>query len=138
MAEVLLKGREVPLLYTVCEMRDIQKEIGPISQAIPAILGRNPDDDKDMSRFGGADHIEAVAKMIRILGNAGLEEAGESTYLTDKFVMRALKPSDMVTMINAGMEAMNEGMASEIPPKDSDEPVDVTLEEMNKKKEKEN
>ncbi|MBO5682249.1 MAG: hypothetical protein J6T08_11130, partial [Lentisphaeria bacterium] len=71
MADIILKGREIPLLYTTYEMKQIQEELGPISQAIPMILGRNPEDENDMSRFGGAEQIGAVAAMIRILGNAG-------------------------------------------------------------------
>ena len=38
-----------------------------------------------------------MAKLIRILGNAGLEEAGEAPDLTDKKVLRAMKPADRWT-----------------------------------------
>ncbi len=137
MASITLKGREIPLVYTVYEMKQIQEEIGPLGKAIDTILGRNPENKEDMSRFGGADQIGAVAKAIRILGNAGLEEAGQEPDLTDKQVMRSLKPSELLFMINSCMDAMNEGMASEIPEKEEEGPVDVTLEEMNKKKERE-
>ena len=133
MATIKLKGREIPLTYTVYEMKQIQEEIGPLSTAIDKILGRNPKNKEDMSRFGGAEQIDAVAKTIRILGNAGLEEAGEAPDLTDKKVMRAMKPNELLTMINSCMDAMNEGMASEIPEKEETGPVDVTLEEMKKK-----
>jgi hypothetical protein len=43
----------------------------------------------------------------------------------------------ILDMINACMDVMNDGMASEIPEKKEEGPIDVTLEEMNKKKEKE-
>lgn len=134
MASIQLKKREIPLMYTVYEMKQIQDEIGPLGKAIDMILGRNPDDKTDTSRYCGAEHLGAVAKLIRILGNAGLEEAGEAPDLTDKSVMRAIKPADIVGMINACMDAMNEGMTSEIPEKAKDGPVDVTLEEMERKK----
>jgi hypothetical protein len=137
MKTIMLKGREIPLIYTTYEMKTIQEEIAPLSKAILLVLGRNPDDKKDMTRFGGAEHLGAAATLIRILGNAGLEEAGEVPDLTDKKVLRALKPSEVADAVNACVEAMNEGMASEIPPKEEEGPVDVTLEEMNKKKEKE-
>ena len=39
-------------------------------------------------------------------------------------------------MVNACMNSMAEGMESEIPEKKPEGPVDVTLEEINKKKEK--
>ena len=135
MAKITLKGREIPLLYTVYEMKQIQDDIAPISRAISLVLGRNPDDKTDTSKYGSAEHLEAAAKMIRILGNAGLEEAGEVPDLTDKKVMRALRPADIGAAGSACMDAMNEGMRSEIPDKKEEGPVDVTLEEINKKKE---
>ena len=136
MITIRLKGREIPLIYTVLEMKQIQEEIGPLARAIDMILGWNPDDKEDISRFGSAEHIENAAKMIRILGNAGLEEAGENADLTERKIMRAMKPAEMLGIINACMEAMNEGMASEIPKPDQKGPVDETLEEINKKKER--
>ena len=137
MNTITLKGREIPLLYTTYEMKLIQEEVAPFAQAVAMLLGRNPEDDTDTSRFGGAEQLGAVAKLIRILGNAGLEEAGESPDLTNKKVLRALKPGDLMSAVNACLDAMNEGMASEIPDEDEDGPVDVTLEEMKKKKEPE-
>ena len=134
---ITLKGREIPLLYTVWEMKEIQEAIGPISQAMYKVLGRNPDDPEDAGRYGSAEHLGALASLIRILGNAGLEEAGEAPDLTEKKVLRALRPADLAGMLNACMEAMNEGMRSEIPVKEEEGPVDVTLEEMKKKKAKE-
>lgn len=133
MASITLKGREIPLLYTTYELKALQEEIAPFSRMINVILGRNPDDTTDTSAFGSAEHIEAVAKLIRILGNAGLEEAGEAADLTDKKVMRAIRPMDLMEKISACMDAINEGMVSEIPEKEEEGPVDVTLEEMKKK-----
>ena len=107
MASIMLKGREIPLLYTTYELKALQEEIAPFSRMINVILGRNPDDTTDTSAFGSAEHIEAVAKLIRILGNAGLEEAGEAADLTDKMVMRAIKPMDLMEKISACMDAVN-------------------------------
>ena len=141
MAVITLKGREIPLLYSTYEMLKMQEEIAPLNQLNYVLFGRNPEDEKDRSRYATADHLNAVAKAIRILGNAGLEEAGEEGDLTDKKVMRAIKPGELATIINTCAEAMNEGMYSEIPDKTDEKakqgPVDVTLEEINKKKEKE-
>ena len=136
MVTINLKWREIPLLYTTWEMKEIQEDIAPISRAISLVLGRNPDDKNDTSMYGSADHLMAAAKLIRILGNAGLEEAGETPDLTNKKVLRALRPADLAGVVSTCMEALNEGMQSEIPEKDNDEPVDVTLEEMKKKKAK--
>ena len=131
-----LKGREIPLLYMSEEMLRIQEEIGPLDQAIKTASGRNPDDDTDTSRFGSAEHLKTLAKMIKILGNAGLEEAGETPDLTEKAVLRAIKPNEIFQAVNDCINAMAEGMHSEIPEEKPVGPVDVTLEEINKKKEK--
>ena len=134
MTTINIKGREIPLIYTVWEMKQVQEEIGPLSQAISMVLGTNPEDKEDTSRFGSAEQLAAAAKLIRILGNAGLEEAGEAADLTEKKILRALKPAEFAQVINACMDAMNEGMSSEIPegPKGK---VDVMLEKLQKKKE---
>lgn len=137
MASITIKGREIPLLYTVYEMKQIQEEIGPLNEAINLVLGRNPEDETDRSKYLSKEHLDAATKLIRILGNAGLEEAEETPDLTDKKVARAIKPVQMPMMINACMEAMNDGMMSEIPAKKQDGPVDVVLEEIEKKKEAE-
>ena len=136
MVTITLKGREIPLLYTTYEMKTIQEEIAPISRAIRIVLGRNPDDEEDKSKYGSAEHLDAAAKLIRILGNAGLEEAGEAPDLTDKKVMRALKPSEVGIAVEKCIDAMSAGMASEIPEKKEEGPVDAGLEEIERKKEK--
>ena len=139
MTYIELKGRKIPLIYTTYEMKVIQEEIGQISRAISLVTGRNPDDDKDVSKFAGAEHISNIAKMIKILGNAGLEENGEEPNLTEKGILRALRPSDLADVINICIAVINEGMRSEIPP-EAEKPgtkVDVTLEEIEKKKETE-
>ena len=137
MATITMKGREVPLVYTTWEMKQIQEELGPLGKAIKLVMGRNPDDKEDTSKYASAEHLGAAAKLIRILGNAGLEEAGEAPDLTDKKVMRAMKPSEISDIINACMDTMAEGMASEIPEKTQEGPVDVVLEEIEKKKDRE-
>lgn len=137
MAKITLKGREIPLIYTVYEMKEIQEDICPLGDLSHMIMGANPEDEKDRSGFGGPKHLEAVAKLVRILGNAGLEEAGENPDLTEKKILRAIKPGQISEMVIACARAIDEGMESEIPEENSDEPVDVTLEQLNKKKERE-
>ena len=137
MVTITLKGREIPLLYTVYEMKTIQEEIGPLDTVLYKATGRNREDEADLSGFGSAEHLGTIAKLVRILGNAGLEEAGENPDLTDKKVMRAMKPGEVIGIANECMNAMTEGMRSEIPEKPAEGPVDVTLEEITKKKEPE-
>ena len=136
MVTITLKGREIPLLYTTWEMKQLQEEIAPLGKLNCAIFGRNPDDKTDTKNFGSAEHLTAVARLVKILGNAGLEEAGQEPDLTDKKVLRAIRPGDLVEIVNTCAAALNEGMASEIPEKEEEGPVDVTLEEIKEKKEK--
>lgn len=138
MVTITLKEREIPLLYTTLEMKTIQEEIAPLDQVIGRISGRAGDDDEQMSLYGSPGQIEALGKMIRIMGNAALEEAGEEPDLTDKKILRWMKPTEIVPCIQACVSALNEGNRSEIPEKDEDGPVDVTLEKMKKKEAKEN
>ena len=133
MVTITLKGREIPLVYTTEEMLTIQEEIGPVYDAIAMASGSNPDDRMDRSRFGTKEHLKALAKMIRILGNAGLEETDQAPDLTEKKVLRGIKPEEIYLAVNACMQCMTEGMMSEIPEKEQEGPVDVTLEEIKKK-----
>lgn len=137
MVEITLRGRTIPLVYTTFEMKQIQEEIAPLDKFAYMVFGRNPEDENDTSLYGGPDHLRAAGALIRILGNAGLEEAGEKADLTDKWVLRSLKPATLAEAVNKCMQAVNEGNQSEIQPKQDEGPVDVTLEKMNKKKEKE-
>ena len=136
MAEITLKGRKIPLLLSTLEMKQVQEEVAPIGRFIQVLFGRAENDTDNASMYASAEHLDAVGKTIRIFGNAGLEEAGETPDLTDKWVMRALRPAQLMQAMNACMEAFNEGMESEIPEQKKDEPVDVTLEQINKKKER--
>ena len=137
MAEITLKGRRIPLLYTVYEMKQVQEEICSLGDFQYVVFGRNRDDESDQSKYGSAEHLAAIAKLIRIMGNAGLEEAGEEPNLTEKGIMRAIRPANIPDYISACADALNDGMSSEYPKEEAEGPVDVTLEEMNKKKETE-
>ena len=45
--------------------------------------------------------------MIKILGNAGLEEAGETPDLTEKAVLRAIKPNEIFLAVNDCMKGVS-------------------------------
>ena len=137
MSSITLKGREIPLLMTTLELKTIQQEICPAGEFIFMLYGRKPDDGDQASMYMTPEHLDTVVKAVRILGNAALDDAGLEPDLTDKWIARALKPGMLPKAATACMEAFNDGMESEIPPKTDGEPVDVTLQELNKKKEPE-
>lgn len=124
MVTITLNNREIPLLYTALEMLEIQEQIAPINQAISLVLGQNPDDPEDDKAYGSAGHLDAVAKLIMILGNAGLEESGKEPDLTTKYVLRSLRPGDMAEVIACCFNAINEGMGVEIQNTDVKDPVE--------------
>lgn len=138
MTSITLRDREIPLTYTTWEMKQIQEEVCKIGDFLPMLFGRKEEGAEAISIYGEPDHLNALAKCIRILGNAGLEENGMEPDLTDKWVLRALKPAKIPEAMEVCLAAMNEGMESEIPKKEkeSGEPVDVTLAQLEKKKEK--
>ena len=137
MSSITLKGREIPLLYTTYEMKELQEQFGSLSEFDYKLLGKNKDDPEDSSKYGGTEQLDAVAGAIRILGNAGLEDAGEDANLTDKWILRALRPAQLIDAVKAIMTALQEGNRSEIPEKKQTGPVDVTLEEIKKNETKE-
>lgn len=136
MASITLKGREIPLEYTVWEMKLLEEEIGKINEFLRMLFGKTPEDgDDEASAFGEPEQLNAIAAFIRICGNAGLESTGEEANLTDKWILKAMKPGQITEVMGACVTAINEGMASEIPQKEENgEPVDVTLEQMERKK----
>jgi hypothetical protein len=143
MVTIQLNGREIPLEYTTMEMLTIQEEIGSLDGAIAMCCGRNPEDSEDRSKYGGAEHLKTLAKMVKILGNAGIEihKCGEAD-LTVKKVLRGIRPDAIYEYSNACMECMFSGLKSEIPKEpehqeDDRGRVDIGLEEMRKKDEAE-
>lgn len=138
MSQINLKGRVIPLLYTMLEMKQVQEEIAPVGTYLNLLVGRKDAADQNASLYGSREHLDALGKTIRILGNAGLEEAGEEPDLTDRWVLRALKPGALLVAMDACLTAINDGMASEIPNKEQNEPVDVVLESLKKKEAKGN
>lgn len=137
MITITLKGREIPLMLTSLELKSLQEEIGSLDQISDLVSGRNPEDAEDLSRFGGPGHLDALSKAVKILGNAGLEENGQEADLTEKKVLRALKPKDILDTVQACIDAINAGWESEIPEEENKTsgPVDVGLQEMQKKEE---
>ena len=128
---IMLKDREIPLKFTCLELRDIQLEIAtPFRKAISIVLGRDPEHKGDPNKIGGSDHLTAVAKLIRILGNAGLEESGQEPDLTDKMILRKMTPSELADAVNICIDIINEGMGivpAEDQPEES-EPAPTTTE----------
>lgn len=141
MTEMNIGGRKIPLLFSVFEMLTIQREIGcTASQLRDQVMGYQKDEEDQVS-WGILEDGEKQAKLatlIRILGNAGLEENGEDPDLTDKWILRHMKPGMILGYGIVAMAEIMDGMTMESPAFQdavNDGPVDEILEEQNEKKE---
>ena len=138
---IKIGGREIPLFYSTYEMIQMQQDIGCTAfQLNEAVFGiqKNEDDDKDV-RFGvvtDAEKTKKLGTLIRILGNAGLEEEGKEADLTDKWILRHIKPGMIMVYVIALIAVLTEGNKIETPKAEEQQqgPVDEVLEEQNAKK----
>lgn len=139
--EVKIGDRKIPLLYSTYELIEIQKEIGctgfQLKDEVFGLKQLDEDDPKStvMEVAGDPVRMEKLGKLIRIMGNAGLEQRGEEADLTDKWVLRNMKPAMVLVYAVAVMGIILEGNQMESTERDKDgEPVDEILEAENAKK----
>ena len=147
MTEIKIGGRVIPLSYTAFEMIAIQQEIGctafQIREEVFGLRKVEKEDDPNAEPeiyfdvVKDTNKIEKLGKLIRILGNAGLEEKGEEPDLTDKWVLRHMKPVLILPYAIAAMAEINAGNQMESKPEENG-PVDVNLEEERAKKQQGN
>lgn len=143
--EIIIGNRTIPLLLTTFELIEIQKEIGcTVAQLRDEVFGVYQDEEngpegKPKWHFSVATDgkkMEKLGKLIRITGNAGLEDAGQDPDLTDKWILRNIKPAMVLPIALVMMTVVNESMMIETAKKEENSgPVDVTIEEENRKKE---
>lgn len=121
--EIEAGGRTLPLIFNMISWGQIEEEIAPL-QDIGELLE-------------GTKRVKTVLKLIRILGNEGLECAGEKADLTEAWLGRTLNPRTMGDLSMKAMQAVTVGMKMEATDDEPGKEVDVTLQEINKKKEPE-
>ena len=137
MNTIKIGGREVPLFYSTYEMIAIQEEIGCTAfQLRDEVFGIKQDDEDDpmsirMEVVTDPVKTKKLGTLLRIMGNAGLEEAGQEPDLTDKWILRQMKPALIMAYAIAAMAVITDGNKTEAPAEDKDrnEPVDEGLEE---------
>ena len=143
LAELKIGGREIPMYYSTYETIDIQREIGCTAfQLKDQVFGvEKADEDGDetlgnirLNIVDDPEKMEKLAKLIRILGNAGLEESGQEPDLTDKWILRHMKPSMIVIYGMAMMAVITAGNMMEAREEKKGEETDVILEEEKAKK----
>lgn len=142
MTEIKIGNRTIPLMFTVYEMIAIQRDIGCTAAELrEKVFGlKEIDDDPDNVRITVAEDPEKLNKLgmlIRILGNAGLEEVGQEPDLTDKWVLRHMRPALVTGYAIMAMQEIVDGMTMESPALAEEDkgPVDEVLEAQKAKKE---
>ena len=148
LAELKIGGREIPMYYSTYETIAIQRDIGCTAfQLKDKVFGvEKVDEDGDESlgniRLNIVDDpekMEKLAKLIRILGNAGLEEDGQEPNLTDKWILRHMRPSMLTIYAMTMMAVITAGNMMEAKAEDNKgEETDVILEEEKAKKQQGN
>ena len=139
MAGIKIGGREIPLLYTTYELVEIQEAIGCTGHQLrDEVFGIHLADENDPSSVvfdcvTDGKKTKKLGTLIRILGNAGLEEQGEEPNLTDKWVLRNMKPGLLLVYALGAFAVINEGNQMEAKQEETG-PVDEGLEEEQAKK----
>ena len=148
MPEIKIGKRSIPLFYSTYETIAIKREIGCTAfQLKDTVFGTETiDEEKDptldnirLTVDKDPDKMEKLGILIKILGNAGLEESGQEPDLTAKWILRNMKPVmiPIYAMVLMGVIVAGNIMeAKEDKPKN--EETDVILEEENAKKQPEN
>ena len=144
--ELKIGGRSIPLYYSTYETLAIQQEIGCTAfQLNDQVFGLEKiDKDEDatventrMTVVSDPEKMEKLGKLIRILGNAGLEESGQEPDLTDKWVLRHMKPAMIIAYAVGLMMVIREGNIMEAKEEENG-PVDEIKEEIEAKKQPRN
>ena len=139
MAGIKIGGREIPLLYTTYELVEIQEAIGCTGHQLrDEVFGIHLADENDPSSVvfdcvTDGKKTKKLGTLIRILGNAALEEQGEEPNLTDKWVLRNMKPGLLLVYALGAFAVINEGNQMEAKQEETG-PVDEGLEEEQAKK----
>ncbi len=114
-----IAGRDIPLRYTMRELADMEEAIGTMDGFRDLILKGN-------------HRLRNMATAIRIMGNSGLEKAGEKADLTDDWLLDHMDPSKLKGYQIAVLGAFTDGFQME---SENEKERDLVLEELERKKE---
>ena len=113
-----IAGREIPLRYTMRELADMEETIGTM------------DNFRDLM-LKGSHRLRNMAAAIRIMGNSGLNKAGETADLTDDWLLDHMDPGKLKGYQIAVLGAFTDGFRMET---EEDQERDLVLEEIERKK----
>ena len=120
---VQIGERKIPLRFTMKQFAEIEEEIGYLGEVRKLILN-------------GKDRIRNLVSVIRILGNAGLKNAGEEPDLTDEWLNENMDPHALMAYQLAVIACLSRDSESEAAKEENEHKErDLVLEEINEKKE---
>lgn len=93
---VNIGGREIPLRYTMRVQLQIEEELGM-------------DFSEINDKLKAKKNTRTVIRLIRVMGNAGLQYAGREADLTDDWLIEHIKPGFTTTYRIAAMAAVTAG-----------------------------
>lgn len=140
---IKIGGKEIPLQFTVYENIAAQEELDCTGYEIRTkVFGIEEIQDDNanepqyqMNLITDPKLMKKFGALVRIMGNAALEEQGEEGWLTDKWVLRNIKPGMLVIYAYAVLAVINDANRLEFgTDQDQKGPVDEVLEEENAKK----
>ena len=115
--------RTIPLRFRMNQFIEIEEEIGNMGEVKELLLK-------------GKNRIRNIISAIRILGNAGLKNAGEEPDLTDEWLKENMDPHALLAYQVAVIGCMSKATESQAAAEEKqDEARDVVLDEINAKKE---
>ena len=144
--EIIIGGRSIPLYYSTYETIAIQKEIGCTAfQLNDMVFGVEKIDEEKGNELGNIrltvtkkpEMQERLGTLIKILGNAGLEESGQEPDLDAKWILRNMKPAMVAVYAMLVLSVITAGNIMEAKQEQTG-PVDVIKEEIEAKKQQGN
>lgn len=120
--KIKIGEREIPLRFRMPEFRDIEEEVGNLSEIQEMILE-------------GRKRVRNLVAVIRIMGNAGLANAGQKPDLTDEWLIEHMEPLSLTKYQVAVTRCMSKESESQAAKEENeDKERDLVLEEIESKK----
>lgn len=127
MTTVKIAGREIPLVFNLdswFEMEDAGLKLSELN----VIFSRENTIEKPL------EVIKATLTIARIFGNQGLELRGDERDITDEWLRKSVKPSQVMHLRMAVIDEIDKGMGMETHETKEGQERDLVLEEINQKK----
>ena len=119
---VKIGEREIPLRFRMNQFIEIEEEVGNLGDIRELLLE-------------GKKRARNIVTVLRIMGNAGLKNAGEKPNLTDEWLTENMDPHMLAVYQVAAIRCISKENASEAAKEETEEKErDLVMEEIEAKK----